>query len=145
MTNNEYDEEKFANRHRIKIVGQKAMVATNRAPSFFTNKDDASVVKFNDRYHRGGDFGYTATEMYDEMYKYAYTVEKLLVLEIPEVNFNQLMSIDRAFYARCESEGDQYMANLILQKEQMESKLRKTNASVAAAWEQYSLMLHLAR
>ena len=140
MTDNEYNEQQFTNRNRIRIVGQKAIPAERRLHTFFTNKNDASVVKYNDR-QMLSDFRYNATEMQN----YAYSVEKLLVLEIPEENFNHLLRIDRLFYSRCESEGEQYMANLILQKEQLESRLRKTNASVAAAWEQYSLMLHLAK
>lgn len=104
---------------------------------YFTDPKDADLIRHHDR---------SWTDYLDGKSDSPYLVpnyEKVMVVEIPERSLDRLMEIERMFYAHLSS-GEERLADIIIERNYEAARLRHQHPAVQAAWEQYSLMLHLA-
>jgi len=129
-------ERRFCEKYNIRVLNEKRGYRTsyNR---YFSDTKDADLV-------RG--LSPTWQEYIDvdgDSRHYVPNYEKVLVVEIPERSLDRLLEIEREFYAHLSS-GAERLAETIIERNHEASQLRKKHPAVQAAWEQYSLMLHLA-
>lgn len=69
--------------------------------------------------------------------------EHTMIIEIGESAFQELIHLHQMYYHRIDT-GAKNFARQMLEKSMQEQILRDRHPSVKQAWEQYSLMLHLA-
>ena len=69
--------------------------------------------------------------------------ERIMVVQLPETALSRLARLDRQFSAHTGSSVSDRAFD-ILDRDWNAEQIRKKNPAVQAAWEQYSLMLHLA-
>lgn len=126
-------EQDFCKKYDITVINHKRgyRVSHNR---FFTNPKDANVITEYDR---------SWGEFLDDDHYTIPNYEKILVIEIPERSLDRLIDIDRQFFTRM-GPGSQRAVLAFLERESQAEEIRRRNPAVQTAWEQYSLMLHLA-
>lgn len=103
---------------------------------YFTDPQDADIVR------RGWNNYFDGKDTFPDQFR-TPDYEKVMVVEIPERSLDRLLEIERMFYAHLSS-GGAALAETIIDKNYEAARLRYQNPAVQAAWEQYSLMLHLA-
>lgn len=113
----------FCKNYEVKVVDDTKRYARYRPPSFFTEPTRADIIR-NDIEQ--------------------FQTEKLYTIQIPESRLNTLAEMDGRFFNNSRNPGMVNMFEILMDKEREETYFRQTNPAVAKAYEQYSLMLHLA-
>jgi hypothetical protein len=113
---------KFCKNYEVNILDDQKRFARYRAPQFFTEPTNASVIR----------------DSID------YQTEKLLTVAIPESRLNTLVEMENRFMNFRNSDHSRDMFEMLMDKEREEAHYRFTNAAVQKAYEQYSIMLNLA-
>lgn len=124
-------EDYFLDFYRAQVVNQGRRAARYPSPRYFTDPTDATVVRDS------RDFYYQ--EYQDRSMEY----DRVLVIEIPSRSLSSLVHAHQQFGSGVGPGGSKHAAD-ILDREWEERRIRDTNPAVKLAWEQYSLMLHLA-
>jgi hypothetical protein len=120
MSDKEKRQTKFFCQNNIQVINEKRGYRKVRHNNFFIDPKNANAI----------------FESNDDRQ------DKILLVEIPESSLDQLINMHECFYARNGNKDE--MAKLIIAKEVEERNLRDSYPAVQAAWEQYSMMLHLA-
>ena len=113
----------FCNNYEVKVVNDTQRYARYRRPTFFSYEKDASLIR---------------NDLED------IQTEKLYTVQIPESRLQTLVEMEKRFMNHRDDPGGRDMFEVLMNKEREETFYRKTNPAVAKAYEQYSLMLHLA-
>lgn len=115
--------DKFCENYDVSVVSSSGQHARRRSnPEFFSDSINASIIR-------------------DTM---TYKVEKLYTLQIPESRLRALVEMEKKFWQHPHDKGYVDMFEMLMDKEREESILRQENEAVRKAYENYSLMLHLA-
>jgi hypothetical protein len=114
--------EKFCKNYEVKILDDQKQFARYRAPQFFTDPLNASIIR-------------------DSL---DYQTEKLYTVTIPESRLNTLVEMENRFMNFRNSDHSRDMFEMLMDKEREEAHYRHTNEAVQKAYEQYSIMLNLA-
>ena len=131
MSDFKSSEDKLLEFYDAKVVNE-ARTTKKRHYRYFTDPKDANVVTDSrDTWYREHVLDYPSIEY-----------ERVLILEIPETALSEIAHMHERFYSRTGSSSE--MARMIVEKEWQESDIRRRTPAVQAAWEQYSLLLHLA-
>jgi hypothetical protein len=124
-------EDKLLEFYDAKVINE-ARTTKKRHYRYFTDPKDANVVTDSrDTWYREHVLDYPSIEY-----------ERVLIVEIPETALSEISHMHERFYSRTGSSSE--MARMIVEKEWQESDIRRRTPAVQAAWEQYSLLLHLA-
>ena len=115
--------EKFCKNYEVRIVNDTGRHVRYRPPTFFADPTCADLIK---------------TDIVE------YQTEKLYTVQLPEGRLQSLVEMENRFMNYRNDPAANNMFELLMNKEREESYLRNTNAAVKKAYEQYSLMLHLA-
>ena len=96
----------------------------NRMPEveFFKDPTDASICHSN----------------------YAIEYEKMYTISIPESRLKALVELEDRISRYHHRPRDMDMLSVLMDKERQEASLRHQNEGIRKAWEQYSMLLHLA-
>lgn len=117
-------EEEFYRLYGIKVLNDTKVGPKLVPADFFTDPSNAALVLQDNKTNEG---------------------EKILTIEIPESRLKVLFEMERQFFKWQDHTSKEVdLFDLIVRKEREEAKYRDTNESVKKAYEQYSLMLHLA-
>ena len=114
---------KFCLDYEVRILNDSKRYARHRPPVFFSEKMDSDIIR--------NDF-------------FEYQTERLYTVEIPESKLNTLIDMETFFHNGRRDYQTRDMFEMLMQKEREERHLRYTNESVRKAYENYSMMLHLA-
>lgn len=115
------------------LVNDSKRCLVRREHKFFTDPTNASIVEdVQDHYFR------------DQMYFHPEPYERLCVVELPESSLRHMAQVHERVFNQTSPGGSENYARMVMQKEWAEHELRSNFPAVQAAWEQYSLMLHLA-
>lgn len=114
---------KFCENYEVKVLNDTGRYARYHPPVFFSEPTRADVIRN------------------DEM---AFRTEKLYTVQIPESRLNTLVEMEGRFHNYDMDRGRRDMFEVLMDKEREEAFYRNTNEAVQKAYEQYSLMLHLA-
>jgi len=115
----------FIDRYEVKILNdEKPCLRKSRRYAFFSDPKNASYI----------------TEEPEKI-----EVDKLVTLQIPEFYLNRLIEIENKFFAG-ESNNDvvRRMFDTFIDKEFEEAALRNNSEAIRKAFENYSMLLHLA-
>ena len=124
----------FLHFYNTNLVNDSRRCVSYRSNEYFSDPKDANIIRdARDFYYRN----------YQDLEK-EYGYERLCVLEIPENALKNLVHLHQRFYNGSQNTGYSNVAKTIVEKEWREKDLRDRYPAVQAAWEQYSLMLHLA-
>jgi hypothetical protein len=124
-------EDQFLEFYDSKIINE-SRTTKKRHYRYFTDPKDANIVSDSrDTWYQ---------EHQTDYHEIDY--ERVLVVEIPQNALSELSHMHERFYSRTGSSSE--MARMIVEKEWQESDIRRRTPAVQAAWEQYSLLLHLA-
>lgn len=112
----------FVENYQIEILNDQKYREVRR-PEYFTDPEDAHIVKSGNR----------------------MTSERVFILEIPERCLRALIATDISFYQNFTNTNmrSAFMQAMDLQEE--ERAMRETSPDVKEAWEQYSMLLNLKR
>ena len=113
----------FCKNYEVKVVNDTGRYARYRRPTFFSYEKDASIIR---------------NDLIDCQTEILYTIQ------IPESRLRTLVEMEGKFYNNSNSSGMVNMFEVLMDKEREEAHYRHTNAAVAKAYEQYSIMLNLA-
>ena len=131
MSDFKSSEDKLLEFYDAKVINE-ARTTKKRHYRYFTDPKDANVVTDSrDTWYREHVLDYPSIEY-----------ERVLIVEIPETALSEISHMHERFYSRTGSSSE--MARMIVEKEWQESDIRRRTPAVQAAWEQYSLLLHLA-
>ena len=131
MSDFKSSEDKLLEFYDVKVINE-ARTTKKRHYRYFTDSKDANVVTDSrDTWYQEHVLDYPSIEY-----------ERVLVVEIPETALSEIAHMHERFYSRTGSSSE--MARMIVEKEWQESDIRRRTPAVQAAWEQYSLLLHLA-
>jgi len=131
MSDFKSSEDKFLEFYDVKVINE-ARTTKKRHYRYFTDPKDANVVTDSrDTWYQEHIMDYPSIEY-----------ERVLIVEIPESALSEISHMHERFYSRTGSSSE--MARMIVEKEWQESDIRRRTPAVQAAWEQYSLLLHLA-
>jgi hypothetical protein len=124
-------EDKLLEFYDAKVINE-SRTTKKRHYRYFTDPQDANIVTDSrDSWYRAHVLDYPSIEY-----------ERVLIVEIPEPALSEIAHMHERFYSRTGSSSE--MARMIVEKEWQESDIRRRTPAVQAAWEQYSLLLHLA-
>lgn len=115
----------FLDRYDVKVLNDTTPCLRKSSDhKFFSDPANASIIK-------------------DQPVK--DVVDKLITLQIPEFYLNRLIEIENKFFAG-ESNNDvvRRLFDTLIDKEFEEAGLRHNSEAIRKAYEQYSLLLHLA-
>ena len=131
MSDFKSSEDKLLEFYDAKVINE-ARTTKKRHYRYFTDSKDANVVTDSrDTWYQEHVLDYPSIEY-----------ERVLIVEIPETALSEISHMHERFYSRTGSSSE--MARMIVEKEWQESDIRRRTPAVQAAWEQYSLLLHLA-
>lgn len=114
---------KFCSDYEVRILNDSKRYARHRPPVFFSEEFDSDIIR--------NDF-------------LEYQTERLYTVEIPESKLNTLIDMETFFHNGRKDYQTRDMFEMLMQKEREERHLRYTNEAVRKAYENYSMMLHLA-
>lgn len=115
--------EKFCKNYEVRVVNDTGRYARYRPPVFFAERDRADIVH---------------TDIID------HVTEKLYTVQIPESRLKTLVEMEERFFNYHTEHRGRDMFDILMEKEREEAYYRNTNEAVKKAYEQYSMMLHLA-
>jgi hypothetical protein len=124
-------EQQFLNFYQARVVNHARTAARFPSPRYFTDPINADIVRDS------CDFYYQ--EYQDRSMEY----DRVLVVEIPSRSL-AIMSRAHQQFTNTAGPGGSKVAMDVLSRQWEEKRIRDTNPAVQLAWEQYSLMLHLA-
>lgn len=131
MSDFKSSEDKLLEFYDVKVINE-ARTTKKRHYRYFTDSKDANVVTDSrDTWYQEHVLDYPSIEY-----------ERVLIVEIPETALSEIAHMHERFYSRTGSSSE--MARMIVEKQWQESDIRRRTPAVQAAWEQYSLLLHLA-
>ena len=113
----------FCKNYEVKVVNDTGRYARYRSPTFFSVPERADIIR---------------TDLSE------IQTEKLYTVQIPESRLKTLVEMESRFYNNGADRGRRDMFEVLMEKEREESFYRHTNEAVAKAYEQYSMLLHLA-
>lgn len=114
----------FLYNYEINILNDYKRKIKMRSPTFFTDPYNSNVIQ-----NRQIDC----------------QEEKVFTLEIPEGRFRTLVELEKRFFKmQKHSRTELDLFEVLMDKEREETFLRETNEAVKKAYENYSMMLHLA-
>ena len=131
MSKDEQLERQFLNFYQAQVVNHGRRATRFPSPRYFTDPIDADIVR------DGRDFYYQ--EYQDRSMEY----DRVLVVEIPSRSLDMMARTHQQFTGTAGSGGSKVALD-ILDRQWEEKRIRDANPAVQLAWEQYSLMLHLA-
>jgi hypothetical protein len=113
----------FCDHYDVRILDDQKRHARYHPPVFFSDSSRSDLVQthFNQ-----------------------FETEKLYTVEIPESKLNTLVEMEGFFHNGRLDYKTRDMFEMLMEKERLERELRFRNEAVRKAYEQYSLMLHLA-
>jgi hypothetical protein len=114
---------KFCSDYEVTILNDSKRCARYKPPTFFSEELNSDIIR--------NDF----TE---------YRTERLYTVEIPESKLNTLVDMETFFHNGRKEYQTRDMFEMLMEKEREERQLRYTNEAVRKAYENYSMMLHLA-
>jgi hypothetical protein len=120
-------DKKFLSKHNMRVIDDNKRFSRMKPISydFFKDPEDMDII-------HGGSVN--------------YMTEKLLTVEIPESNLEDIQEFEDRVFNNMKTYGTHHyhMFNTIMEQKETEKYLRRTNAAVQKAYEHYSLMLALA-
>lgn len=118
--------DKFLERHAIRVLdtNKRAAKATRTNIDCFSFKEDYNMFK---RDH------------------FTYEVEPLYTVEISESELESLAQFEDRVFNNMAEKGHYNLFETLMEQKEQEQRLRKTFPAVQKAYEQYSLMLNLAK
>lgn len=122
---------KLLHHYNASIVSDSRRCYQYKDYVFFSDPKDANIVQDS-----------RTRSYYSEQLTFRPDYEKLYVIELPESALNHMAHLHERIYNR-DIHSDEY-AKMVIEKEWAEHSIRSRSPAVQAAWEQYSLMLHLA-
>lgn len=128
----------FLKFYSTNLVNESRRCVRYHNNEYFSDPKDANIVR------DARDFYYRNYHDLDPVVTEKFEYERLCVLEMPENALKSLVHLHQRFYGRSPGSGYEGMARTIVEKEWREKDLRDRHPAVQTAWEQYSLMLHLA-
>jgi hypothetical protein len=131
MREEESLEQQFLDFYQARVVNHARSAARFPSPRYFTDPTDADIIRDS------RDFFYQ--EYRDRSMEY----DRVLVVEIPSRSLST-MARNHQQFTRSAGPGGSKVAVDVLNRQWEEKRIRDTNPAVQLAWEQYSLMLHLA-
>jgi hypothetical protein len=134
MTNEYGPEDQFLEFYHAQVVNQGRRAARYPVPRYFTDPTDADVIKDS------RDFYY---QEYQDRMEMSMEYDRVLVVEIPSRSLATMSRKHLEFTSSVGVGGGKVALDILNQKWE-EKRIRDTNPAVKLAWEQYSLMLHLA-
>lgn len=135
MESDDFRLKRFMHYYNVNLVNDSKRCLLRREYKFFTDPTNAnSVQDARDFYYR---------DHKDQMYFQSEPYERLCVVELPESSLNHLSRTHERMFKDVGVSTEEY-AKTLIQKEWAEHDLRSKYPAVQAAWEHYSLMLHLA-
>jgi hypothetical protein len=130
MSDFKSSQDQFLEFYDAKVINE-SRTTKKRHYRYFTDSKDANVVTDSrDTWYQEHVLDYPSIEY-----------ERVLIVEIPETALSEISHMHERFYSRTGSSSE--MARMIVEKEWQESDIRRRTPAVQAAWEQYSLLLHL--
>ena len=114
---------RFCENYEMKVVNDTGRYARYRPPTFFTDPTRADIIECGLK---------------------EFTTEKLYTVQIPESSLKTLVEMEGRFFNNREDWGTRDMFEVLMDKEREEAHFRHTNDAVRKAYENYSMMLHLA-
>lgn len=120
----------FLDKYSVKVLNERAG-HQYRYDRFFNVATDADAV---------------VPPFYKYQYEQVFTqadYERIMIVQIPESSLSRLEHLDRLFSSHVTSAASE-RAMTILDRNHQAKAIREANPAVKAAWEQYSLLLHLA-
>jgi hypothetical protein len=125
--------ERMMHYYNAQIVNDSKRCARHKDYVFFSDPANANLIK------DARDFYYQTYQDY-----YAPEFDRVYVVEIPERELKHLARIHEAAMGNESNHNNGSYARTVIMKEWAEHDIRSKYPAVQAAWEQYSLMLHLA-
>lgn len=126
--------EGFLRFYDTRLINESRRCVRTDYNEYFSDPSDANIVRNSrDYYYRN----------YQDFVNPHFEYERLCVLEMPESALKNIVHLHQRFYGRSQGGGYENIAKTIVEKEWREKDLRDRYPAVQAAWEQYSLMLHL--
>lgn len=136
MENEYYRLKRFMHYYNVNLINDSKRCFLKRDYKFFTDPSNANMVQdARDFYYRD--------QMYEQMYHQPEKFERLCVVEVPESSLDHLSRVHERMFKDVGGSTEEY-AKTLIQKEWAEHDIRSKYPAVQAAWEHYSLMLHLA-
>lgn len=114
---------RFCENYEMTVVNDTGRYARYRRPTFFSDPYRADIIQ-------------------NEINE--FHTEKLYTVQIPESRLNTLAEMEGRFFNNRTDWGTRDMFEILMDKEREESYYRQTNEAVKKAYENYSMMLHLA-
>lgn len=131
MTNKHSTEDQFLEFYHAQILNHSRRTTRLPAPRYFVDPADADVIKDS------RDFWYS--EYQDLKFEH----DQVLLVELPSRSLATLSRKHHEFTSSVGAGGGKVALDILNQKWE-EKRIRDINPAVQLAWEQYSLMLHLA-
>lgn len=119
---------KFAERHGIRVLGDGKRIPRPRRiePRFFEYSNDFNMI--------------------DSVSKHTcYEVEPLLTVEIPQSELDRIANFENQVFNNMAKTGHYNMFEMLMEQKEEEHYLRNKYPAVQKAYEQYSLMLKMAK
>lgn len=114
----------FCENYEVRVLNDSKHRARYHPPKFFTDPYRADLIRKD---------------------IIEYEQEKVYTVEIPEGRLRALVEMEQRFFKwQRHSKGEVDMFETLMDKEREEAHYRHTNSAVQKAYEQYSIMLHLA-
>ena len=124
---------KFLDHYNTRVVNSGRRTIERPEYRFFTDPTNANMVRDDDHFYYRD---------YQDHYNNSISYERTWLLEMPESALNYLTHMHERVFSHSGNH-DNY-ARMVIQKQFAEHEIRSKVPAVQAAWEQYSLMLHLA-
>lgn len=118
--------DKFLERHAIRVLdtNKRAAKATRTNIDCFSFKEDYNMFKRD---------------------RFTYEVEPLYTVEISESELESLAQFEDRVFNNMAEKGHYNLFETLMEQKEQEQRLRKAFPAVQKAYEQYSLMLNLAK
>ena len=113
----------FCKNYEVNILNDSKRRAKYKPIRYFSDPNRADVMQYD-------------TTIYD--------TEAVYTVEIPESRFNTLVEMEERFMNYRKDDYQRDWFEMLMNKEREEMFYRNSNEAVKKAYEQYSLMLHLA-
>ena len=134
MDDDSYRMKWFLHHYNATLVNDSRRCVQSPEYKFFTDPTHANLIRDSrDYFFRD----------YQDRYLQQHSYERLMTIEVPESSLRYMAKIHEKLFNGTAGNPENY-ARTLMQKEWAEHDIRSKNPAVQAAWEHYSLMLHLA-
>lgn len=120
----------------------KTFLEDHRITVLDTSKRAHKITRINTRFFEThNDYNNIASEKL----KFAFETEKLYTVEISESELERIADFEAEVFNHLRTEGHYNLFEILMRQKEEEHRLKETYPAVKKAYEQYSLMLALAK